>query len=211
LIFIMASAFYVHARQVLPIVLVLVLVAGKGLADLLASVGWPRRVVAGAMLIAFAYALPYAFSVDLMLLNDARFQATRWIEANVLPGATIEVYNRPDALPYLSDAYRVQPVDLRQQPPRMAANGADYIVVSERDYRGNADRPEAQHLAALLNSDNPLRDLLEDRLGYSVAAQFKYALHPWFAPDVVYTVNPRIVILKRDAGATRAPVEGQSQ
>lgn len=211
LIFITASAFYVHARHVLPIVLVMAVLAGKGGQQILASTGWPRRLAAGAGAIAFAYAIPYAFSVDLTLLNDARFQATRWIENNVPPGASIEVYNRPDALPYLSDAYQVKPVDLRAEPSRVATTGADYIIVSERDYRSNANRPETERLAALLHIDSPLSRLIQGRLGYDVAAQFKYVLHAWFDPDILYTVNPRIIVLERAPGTLHRPYEGPSQ
>jgi hypothetical protein len=145
----------------------------------------------------FAYSIPYAFSLDLTLLSDARFQATRWIEQNIPAGASIEVYHRPDALPYLSQAYRVQPVDLGLESSLPASSEPDFIVVTERDYRLNDDQPEAQERAALLASQSPLSQLLQGKLGYDVAAEFKYMAHPWLFPDILYTINPRIVIFKQ--------------
>jgi len=197
-LFLVAGLFYVHARHVIPIAIILSLFGGKVLADLISSKRMPSWASHTLLTLVFGYSMLYGLSADLTLLNDSRHIAGLWLERNVAKGARIEVYSRPIFLPRFLYDYQVYQTefngdyfsDLKRRRP-------DYVIVTEQQYRTNADQSEAVRFLEARQENPNLQALLSEQLGYQLQFNFKFKLHDWFYPDMFYGQNPRILIFKR--------------
>lgn len=86
----------------------------------------------------------------------------------------------------------------------------DYVIVTEPQYRKNADFDEAAALNQARQSDPILRGLFSGQAGYQLQAEFKYQLHPWLHADIVWGQNPRLLIFER-LEASRPPPPGRTE
>ena len=157
-----------------------------------------RRVAAGLVLVRAAVA---ALLVVRLFFVDSRAQATRWLEANVPPGATIDlIANNPGYAPAApaGRTLRVVPTLSREMAPadrfaeaasRYPGESADWLVLTASFYERFLDHP-AQHP----ERTRFFRDLLEGRSGFAVAARFRQ--EGWKRPEAEF-VDPEIVVLRR--------------
>lgn len=197
-LFIFGNLFYVHARHMLPLAVLLAPFGGALLADLTASTRLPRRVMWSGLAALFAYSLAYAFSASLTFAFDSRQLAREWMETNVPLGMRVEVYSPRMFLPRYLEDYDVAAAefgadyaqDLRRRQP-------DVVIVTEQQYRTNADQPEAARYAEAARTDANLRGLLTGEFDYQLAGEFKFKMHDWLYTDSVYGQNPRILIFTR--------------
>jgi hypothetical protein len=108
-----------------------VLAVFGGLAfDRLLSAAWlGRRWKAAALAVAFAYSVLYAATVDVLMIQDSRYEAERWMAAHVKPTDLIGVSGLHEYLPRLDD-YQLEEIatlaELRQEYPEFVVLNADY-------------------------------------------------------------------------------------
>ena len=192
------TLFYVHARHVLPLAVILSIFGGKMSLDLMTSKRVPSWLSRAFLALVFTYSMLYGLNADLTLMFDSRHTAGQWMEKNVPKGARIEVYSLPIFLPrYLQD-YHVHQVEFGSDYlSDLQLRRPDYVVVTEQQYRGNADQVEADRFLLASRENQNLPALLSGELGYQLQAEFKFKLHDWFFPDMFYGQNPRILIFKR--------------
>ncbi len=185
---------YTYVRFMLPVAILLALFG----APVLKELGrWrPRGLPAGrALLVAIlAYAILRAVAVDVAMLRDSRYAAERWLATHTAAGEQIYVVGHsPKLLPrgYPRLGWKMARHLLGERRPQLAA---EYLVV-------NPDAGEKPRDRRTLN------DLVAGRLGYRVATRFEPG--PWWrlldrrgARTNLVTVDPEIVVLRRDPGTT---------
>jgi len=111
-------------RYIVPLVLILSLFGGHFLASLWGrGVRWHRA----GILVALGYSFLYAASVDVLLLNDSRYEVERWLSARVQPDDIVGFVGPEYYLPRLDDvpARRVRPTETALERAR-----PDYLVVN---------------------------------------------------------------------------------
>jgi hypothetical protein len=195
--FINAGLFYVHPRYTLPLALTLALFGSKLLADMFQRPGGIRITGYVFAIVVFTYSFASSLSLDLTLINDSRQLATVWIQEHVPPGATIEVYTSSRSLPYLSHAYQVRSYP-EQLDERLPVTGADYLIITERSYRKGSDTTERVAFEKALQKGGALKELLNGTAGYKLQAEFHYRVHDLLFTDIIYPLNPRIFLFRRD-------------
>ena len=173
--------------------------AGLGLAAL------PRARPAALALVAGRAALGSLLVVRLFFV-DSRLQASRWMEAHLPPGATVDlIANVTGYAPRVPEGrtLRQVPVLSREMAPaaRFAeaaraypGEGADWLVLTASFYERFLDHPEQQPERAAF-----FRDLIEGRRGYQVVARFQQ--QGWLRPPAEF-LDPQILILRKDPPAT---------
>lgn len=177
---------YVLPRFVLPIVFVLTIFAGLAAARLWDSRrAWARSGVAAAI----AYTLAYGASMDLGLVLDSRYAAEKWLAAHLAPETVVGTDGALSYLPRLPPGVRVVPVTMTPDGP-VAAHPPEYLVLSDAHYRRYLRREQLR--AAV-------EQLLAGDLGYEPVAIFHQPGLP--ATDLIPSVNPRIVVLRRRSEA----------
>jgi hypothetical protein len=154
------------------------------------------------LLVLFGYSLAYAFTASLTFAFDSRKLAGEWMAANVPAGSHVEVYASRMFLPRYLLEYSVAAAEFGGDDyvTRLRERAPDVVIVTERQYRTNADQPEAAQFALAAESDPALRALLSGEAGYHLAAEFKFKLHDWLYTDSFNGQNPRILIFRRGEG-----------
>jgi hypothetical protein len=101
-------------RFALPEMLLAGVYAGLALDSLLEAcrTAWAKRVAVAALVPIFGWALFGCAAVDAVLVLDPRYEAEAWLEQQVRPGDTIEVYGTNAYLPRLPHEARVSRVDV---------------------------------------------------------------------------------------------------
>jgi 4-amino-4-deoxy-L-arabinose transferase-like glycosyltransferase len=200
-LFIFGNLFYVHARHMLPVAILLTPFLGTLISDLVERPAVPRWALQVTLVLLFGYSALYALSANLTLIYDSRRLAADWLAAHAPAGSHIEVYSPRIFLPRYLEDYRVTAAEFAIEPTAYAAGlqrrRPDYLIVTEQQYRSNADVPEAEAYAAAARSNPNLRALLAGELNYRLAASFKYKLHEWWYTDAIYGQNPRLLIFRR--------------
>jgi hypothetical protein len=195
---IVGAFFYVHARHVMPLAFILGVFGGKAAIDLINSTAAPKWASYSLLALVLGYSLLYGSNADITLLNDSRHAAGLWMRENVPSNARVEVYDPPIWLPWFLNDYEVHLEEFSgDYAAGLRARRPDFVIVTERLYRGNADRVEAPCFLEASQSNPELRGLLSGELGYRLQAMFKFKLHDWFFPDMFYGQNPRILIFQR--------------
>lgn len=134
-----ASVGYVYPRFLLPLLLLVLPVAVRGLEALLRRMAPPlQAALAGAVLL---LALPGGPALDAVMLADTRLAVERWLAAAVPPGATVEVAGNPHfqaRVPRALDLLVTSPDSLRARPrgPR-----GDVVLLSSIDAYGFRREP----------------------------------------------------------------------
>jgi hypothetical protein len=146
-----------------------------------------------------------ALLVVRLFFADSRQLATRWLEAHVPVGATVDVIsNVPNYLPRPPQGrtFRVVPTLSREMAPpdrfreaarRYPAEASEWLLLTAAYYERFLDHPEQTPERAVF-----FRDLLEDRGGFEVMARFRQ--QGWRRPPVEF-LDPEIVILRRHPDA----------
>ncbi len=210
----LGSSYFFTARYLIPVQAFLIILAGIGLT---AVFDWQKTKLATTVLLAVVVIGGlYAFSADLMMMNDSRYESRLWIINNVPKGSTIDnFYRSAKFVPYLNDRYdfrlfttvneRGTDTDEKLFEEFFAnytENPGDYIVLSSFEY-GAYLPTEEKYFSGTMNlgylPTYPKRtqfyyDLLSGGFGYEKIAEFKYKT--FFSPQPDF-VNPTIVVLKR--------------
>jgi len=182
-------------RYIFPITPVMVIFGGALFGKYLNKNGVMKVSKAPILLCVVVYSFLYSFSVNLILLNDSRYRAERWIEDNITKDSSIGVFSYSRYLPNFKKSYKIYylPVihdkntDFDNFLTRFKYQRFNYLVLSDMFY------------GRYLNSDQYLKrkrfykELLEEKLGYRIIADFKY--EAILNPPVDFA-NPRIVILR---------------
>ncbi|MBI3770281.1 MAG: glycosyltransferase family 39 protein [Deltaproteobacteria bacterium] len=174
---------YVFPRFVLPAVFVLAVFAGVGSACLWETrSAWARVTVAAAV----GYVVLVGGSMNLGLLLDSRYAAESWMDRSLPPDAIVGTNGDPTYLPRLPFGVRSITVDIG--PDGLVLHGAppDFLVFSDAYYRRHLRHADTRPI---------VRELFAGRLEYERVATFHRRWLP--ATDLIPTLNPRIVILRR--------------
>ena len=166
----------------------------------------PRARPAALALVAGRAALGALLVVRLFFV-DSRRQATRWIEAHVPRGATVDLIANvtgyaptvpPDRtlrqVPVLSREM-APPERFREAALRYPQEGAEWLLLTASFYERFLDHPGQQPERAAF-----FRELIEGRRGYAVAARFQQ--RGWLHPPAEF-LDPEILVLRKDGPATR--------
>ena len=191
---------YNYDRFVLPMCFVLAIFGGLAFDRLLSS-GRTRRWGVAAATVAFAYTLLYAGTVDLLMIEDSRYAAERWMSAHVGRTDLVGVSGLHEYLPRLND-FHLEDIatieELRQEHPEYVVINADYARAVP------PQTPWGQMIAALQ----------QHTAGYRRVGLFRHAAPwPWLPsghPDLVgarqetvvfstlRNINPTIEIFQRE-------------
>ena len=192
---------YNYDRFVLPMCFVLAIFGGLAF-DRLSSWRpgarrWGAAVAGGAL----AYTLLYASTVDVLMIDDSRYEAERWMSAHVGRNDLVAVSGLHEYLPRLDD-YHLEEIatveELRQEHPAYVVLNADYA---------RAVPPETAW-------GQMIAGLEHDALGYRRVGVFRRpSPWPWLPgghPDLVgprqekivfstlRNINPTIEIFQRE-------------
>jgi hypothetical protein len=164
----------------------------------------PRaRVRRAAAAFVLARAALGAVLVVRLFYVDARRQAAHWIEANVPPGATVDlISNLPGYAPTLPPGrtLRVVPTLSREMAPadrfeeaaaRYPTEASEWLVLTASYYERFLDHPDQRPERAAF-----FRALLEGRAGFAPVARFRQ--QGWRRPAAEF-LDPEIVVLRKAA------------
>lgn len=195
---------FVYARFLFPMLALASIPAGWSMARWLRN---PRAALIRRLFVILVIALPtlaYSSAVTLEMLTDSRYDAERWLDDHVPPGATIGVFSKPQYLPRLLE--RGYPLrEIRMENTALAATDAEWLVVSSFE----TDSYNEKQITTLDR-------LLSGGFGFEVAASFTgrgfldprrcmLAL-PAIGTEPPGKISPRVTILRRisrlDTGVT---------
>jgi 4-amino-4-deoxy-L-arabinose transferase-like glycosyltransferase len=188
---------YVYDRFLLPVVPLLALLGAVGLRRLLD--GWPGARAGRVLAVVLVGGMVWrAASVDLLLVDDARYAAEAWLRVAVRPGQVVAASTRPGYMPRFSGLdYR----EVFPTPDATLAAAPDYIVVNV-EFTNRFPDASAPHrwLGWLESGASPYEEVFryKARLGWTALAWW-----PAFADrrEDPYTnldkANPEIVIFRR--------------
>jgi hypothetical protein len=167
----------------------------------LASVPRARRLLTGVVLARSALA---AVLVVRLFFVDSRLRAERWLEANVPPGATVDVITNHEGyaprVPEGREARVVRTLSREMAPKERfeeaarayPAEAAEWLVLTGSFYERFLEHPDQQPERARF-----FRDLVDGRGGFTVVARFHQ--EGWLRPDAEF-LDPEILVLRK-AGA----------
>jgi hypothetical protein len=177
--------------------------------------GRARPLLTAAVLARAALA---AILVVRLFFVDSRLVAERWMEANVPPGATVDLITNHEGyaprVPEGREARVVRTLSREMAPPEVfekaarqyPSEAAPWLVLTAMFYQRFLDHPDQAPERARF-----FRDLLEGRGGFEVAARFRQ--QGWRRPEPEFLggtddfpefLDPEIVILsKRESGGSR--------
>jgi len=161
-----------------------------------------RRVALSGVVAAMGFALLPAFEIDHLLINDPRYAAEAWLQAHLLPGGRVEIYQPPKRLPRFSPDLQVSTVPLDKRTVELfLERRPDVVVLSSGGGAGLTGRrdPDWQLGDPLLIHLEPTKKFFEllhgEKLGYQRVAHFHTA-PLWIAPRIG-SLNPEITIFAR--------------
>jgi len=212
----LGSGYFFTSRYLIPVQVFLVVLAGVGIAaayDLQKT-----RILTGLLLLVVILSGLYAYSADIMMVHDSRYEARAWIVKNIPKGTTIDNFYRSEKfVPVLKDRYdfRLFKVVNERGTDRdeklfkeFLANykkdPGEYIILSSFEY--GAYLPEEDkyfsgpmnlgYLPTYPERTQFYEDLLFGRFGYERVKEFKY--RTFFKPHPDF-VNPTIILLKKSS------------
>ncbi|MFH1478667.1 MAG: glycosyltransferase family 39 protein [Candidatus Omnitrophota bacterium] len=183
-------------RYILPIVPGMAIFAGALFGKYLDTEKKAMRPLKSSVLgIVIAYSFFYSLSVDLILLNDSRYKAGKWIEENITKDSPIGVFSYNRYLPNFKEGYKIyymsaihdKDIDFDDFLAGFKKQRFDYLVLSDMFYGVYIDSDQYPERKLFYE------ELFQGKYGYEIIADFKY--RPILEP-VVDFANPKIVILK---------------
>jgi 4-amino-4-deoxy-L-arabinose transferase-like glycosyltransferase len=188
-------------RYILPITIILALFGGKCLSDFLnAGLRYPKANVALVALI-FIYTFAYAFSVDVLMVQDSRYYVENWMKQNIDGKSSVLAIGDRQYLPRFEfqkfkPVIRAGKISLKE----LAGARYDYIVVtSDYGIKSLEEGIEGQELFSKLKGEG---------LGYRLALKYKSNPRWNFLGTIDWNVsnlqkiNPEISIYRLSAGHT---------
>lgn len=192
---------YNYDRFVMPMCFVLAMFGGLAIDRLLSVRGRLRIAAIAAVAVAFAYTVIYAGAVDMLMMQDSRYEVERWMHAHVGADDMVAASGLHEYLPRLT-AFRLEDIDtlaeLQQEHPRFIVLNADYARAVP------PETPWGQLIAGLQGAT----------LGYHLAGRFRsegpWNWLPWAHPDLVgprretivfstlRNINPTIEVFERN-------------
>jgi hypothetical protein len=190
-LFFIAMILYVYPRFVLPFVLILAIFGGKLLGDLWATSARLSWVTRPCIAILLLYSLIYGASADWLFDKDPRYQAEDWINRHVPPQAIIETYGPIQYLPRFPEHVHVRLIPLEGYvEDAFRTRAPEYVLLTHAYYRRITEDQEDD-----FDQEELIEGLWNGKLGYSLAGDFKAS--GVIAPDLIRSLNPRIVIFER--------------
>lgn len=120
---------YNYDRFVLPICFVLALFGGVAIDRLLTASGRRQALGTAVVWVVMSYGVLYATTVDVLMLDDSRYAAERWLSTTLKEGERVGLSGPFEVLPRLDGIawVRLETVaDLRRQCPAYYLVNADY-------------------------------------------------------------------------------------
>ena len=155
---------YNYDRFMMPVCFLLAIFGGLAF-DRLLRQRLPARAGAAIAVVAFAYTLLYASTVDVLMIRDSRYEAEAWMAAHVTPTDIVGVSGLHEYLPRI-DGYHLEDIgtvpELAQEHPKYVVLNADYARAVP------VDTEWGKMIAGLEG----------DALGYHRVARFREA-SPW--------------------------------
>jgi len=166
-----------------------------------------RRAAAGVLLARAAIA---SVLVVRLFFVDSRIAASRWLEANTVPGETVDlIANNPGYAPAIpaGRALRIVPTLSREMAPAdrfaeaaaaYASEASPWLILTASFHQRFLEHPE-QHP----ERTRFFQDLLDGRGGFEVAARYQQT--GWRRPPAEF-VDPEIVVLRRRRDDRQVPI-----
>jgi len=214
--FALGSGYFFTSRYLIPVQLFLVILAGVGIAAAYDS--QKTKILTGLLLLVVVLSGLYAYSADMMMAHDSRYEARAWIVKNIPKETTIDNFYRSEKfVPVLKDRYDFRLFTVVNERgtdkdeklfKEFLANytkaPGEYIILSSFEY-GAYLPEEDKYFSGPMNlgylPTYPERtqfydDLLFGRFGYERIKEFKY--RTFFKPHPDF-VNPTIILLKKSS------------
>lgn len=138
----------VYARMLFPVYVCLSLLVGKCISVWLADRNQPVIVRYAPVVFLYLLSMGYCAAVNLEMTHDTRYQAERFLEANVDPNDSIGVFAHPQYLPrFLVTGHRARPLDMTRKA--IAASSARYLILTSHNY-DDFDENQRACMTALL-------------------------------------------------------------
>jgi hypothetical protein len=175
---------FLRVRFVMELVLVLAFFGGRFLSTVW-SYGAKRWVgVPLALTVLWVYALLYGFSVNYLMMHDARYAAEAWIQANLKADVRIETYSQSTYLPRFPRQVKVTRTKFKSQVlANLSKRRPDYLVLTSAEH----DKAEEKIL---------LDRLIKGEFGYRLVRSFE--TEPLVGHKLIRGLSPRILILARN-------------
>lgn len=191
-------------RYAMPFILLLVLLAAGLLGQMLdrsSKLRWNRLAVALTVFVC-GLSLARGIELNLLLRNDSRYQAERWLEAHVPSGARGEIYQKTTYLPRVGPPLSFSAVPIRQRSvAKLEERRPDFIVLSSASWDSishiwNPDwRTNQQLLKPIPEAVQLLDELSGGKLPYEIAARFHQK--PLLLRPSITGLCPEITIYRR--------------
>jgi hypothetical protein len=144
-------------------------------------------VAAALGLLLWSYSFVYGFSVDYLMMRDARYDAEAWLHRQSPPGATIEVYAQPTYLPRMPNTVRATRMPFGEEElGRLPERSPDFVVLTSAHYGEFREGSPQQQLLARL---------LAGAYGYQPVQTFRR--EPLVGHQLIPGLSPEIVVLAR--------------
>lgn len=189
---------HVYTRLTLPVIPLLAIAAGYGVAAGLRRGRVARWTSVACAAVAIGHAALVSLRLDITFLRDTRYDAEAWLVENVPVDRGIGVFSYPYYLPRLAAFDR--PVTRFDEsamiPGAFAATGPEWLVLSRTYHQRFDGRREGDFFASLLAGDGPYRVAWRHQRPPAFAGWpgLGSAWLPWL-------VNPEIAILERRPAA----------
>jgi 4-amino-4-deoxy-L-arabinose transferase-like glycosyltransferase len=182
---------FLRVRFVMELVLVLAFFGGRFLSTVWS---WGSRrgfVVPFAVTALWAYALLYGFSVNYLMMYDARYAAEAWMQANLKTGVQVETYSQATYLPRFPRHVEVTRTKFKSQVlASLSKRKPDYLVLTSAEH----DKAEEKTL---------LDRLVRGEFGYRLVRSFE--TEPLVGQKLIRGLSPRILVLTKN-GTDAAPL-----
>jgi 4-amino-4-deoxy-L-arabinose transferase-like glycosyltransferase len=127
-LFLIVPILYNFDRYMLPVALIMAVYAGAPLARLAGPAGRLRPVRLALLIGVFGYSLAYATSINTLLDCDSRYEAERWMRANITSDKRLMAIGYSMYLPRLQDFTTMTSV--RPTIEELDSQDPDYIVTT---------------------------------------------------------------------------------
>ena len=182
---------YAFPRFVLPLTFVVAVFAGVGMTTTWRVSGLGGRSAVGASLAAL---FVYGTSMNLGLVWDSRYAAERWLAEHVPAGALVGTNGEGVYLPRVPVSLRTVRAEVTAEGLAFEGGVPDWVVLSDAYYARYLRRPATRPVLARLLADDP---------EWARVASF-HSPH-LVATNLIPSMNPRIVVLRRVGQAATTP------
>jgi hypothetical protein len=160
---------YMYLRYVMPVTFILAVFSGRGMVLGLELAGRSRLAMSLGVMVALAWPLGLSLDLALQMHNDSRYEAERWLSANMVENRSIGYFGSVKALPRLrADA---RPISLPEGASSafdyLQENGPDFVIILP-DWTSAPGMQHSSHCP-----DDIYEKLNDGSLGYTLDAMFE--------------------------------------